>query len=218
MDFSTPTLPSLATRMPALRSRGSCRGFAVHHDRVVVFESHLELMVFYLLAIMPQVREIVDQPPAVTFVDENGVPRRHTFDFLVLCEDGTRILIAVKPAEKLERSGLRQIVDLIAFQLNPVVADKIKIVSESDFTYADRYNAAQAFECSRFPIEEHDQTIARITADMLGSVKISDLVRASGLGGMGFRAIIRLITYGTLSPVVPRRRITPDTCVICRHL
>ena len=217
MNFSNPTLPSVATRFPALRSRGSCRGFAVCGDRVVVFESHLELCVMLQLWTKPHVIQIIDQPPPVTYTDDDGVVCRHTFDFLVVLECGTKVLIAVKPAAKLVSSGLQRTVNLIGQQLGPGIADRINIVTDADFSYADRYNGLQAFECGRFPIPEHDEIIAQITDEMLGGVKIADLVEAAGLGGAGFRAVIRLIAGGKLVPVLPRRRVTPDSYVIRRR-
>ncbi len=217
MLFSEPTLPTLASRLPALRSRGSCRGFAVHENRVLVFESHLELMVLFLLAMMQGVVRIVDQPAAVTYVDESGSARRHTFDFLVVMADGTRILVAVKPAEKVASSGIGRTIQSIAGQIEPGIADRIVLITDKDFTRADRFNAQQAFECIRFPIAGHDEAIDRVTAAMLGAVKIADLVEASGLGGMGFRAVVRCIANGLLLPVTPQRRITPDTYVTRRQ-
>lgn len=214
MDFSNPTLPSVATRFPALRSRASCRGFAVHDERVVVFESHLELCVLLLLASMPEVQQIIDQPPPVKYIDDNGEVKRHTFDFLVVIKNLIRILIAVRPVARLAKSGLPRTVELISDQLPPGIADRIIIITDADLTYADRYNALQAFECGRFPIVKHDNAILALTEDMLGSVKIADLVESAGLGGAGFRAVIRVITRGALMPVLPRRRITPDSYII----
>jgi hypothetical protein len=217
MNFSEPTLSTVASRLPALRSRGSCRGFAVFENRCVVFESHLELVTLYLLAMMPDVVQIIDQPSAITFVDDDQIVRRHTFDFLIVLKDGTRILVAVKPAEKVARSGIGRTIELIAGQIGPGIADRIIVITDNDFTRVDRFNAQQAFECMRFPIPEHDEAIERITGDMLGSVKIADLVEASGLGGLGFRAVIRCIARGVLAPVTPKHRITPDSYVIRRH-
>jgi hypothetical protein len=217
MNFSEPTLPTVASRLPKLKFRGSCRGFAVCDNRVLVFESHLELMVLLMLWMKMQVVQIIDQPPPVTYVDDFGEPHRHTFDFFITLADGTRIFIAVKPVAKLVSSGLPRKVELIAEQLEPGVADRIHIITDADFTYADRYNAVQMYECSRFPVPEHDEVIDRITGDMLGAVKIADLVDTAGLGGAGFRAVIRLITEGVLIPALPRRRITPDSHVLRRR-
>jgi hypothetical protein len=217
MNHFKPTLPSVASRMPALRSRGSARGFAVCNDRVVVFESHLELMVLFLLWTMVRVAEIVDQPPPVAFIDDDGIERHHTFDFLAVLDDGTRVLIAVKPAAKLAHSRLPQKVRLIAEQIDVGIADRINIVTDADFSYADRFNAVQAFECSRFPIQAHDDIVARITENMIGAVKISDLVEKAGVGGAGYRAVVRCITNGLLAPATARQRITADAYVLRRH-
>ncbi|MBN8978637.1 MAG: TnsA endonuclease N-terminal domain-containing protein [Rhizobiales bacterium] len=217
MNHFKPTLRGYPSRTPALRSRGSCRGFAVCNDRVVVFESHLELMVLFMLWTMVRVKEIVDQPKQITFIDDDGIERGHTFDFLVVLDDGTRILIAVKPAAKLAHSGLRRKVRLIAEQLSPGVADRINIVTDADFSYADRFNATQAFECNRFPIPAHDDIIASITENTIGAVKISDLVEKAGVGGAGYRAVVRCITSGLLAPAATRQRITADSYVIRRH-
>jgi len=214
MDFSTPTKPSFATRFPALKSRGSCRGFAVYQDRAVVFESHLELMVLFILALLPNTAAVIDQPPAVTYTDDNGCLRRHTFDYLVIGHDSTRALVAVKPAAKVAESGIQRIVQLIAEQLPRGTADTVHLITDAHFSYADRFNAVQAFECCRFPIGEHHDAIANLASQLLGAVRICDLVDASGLGGMGFRAIIRAMTYGLLKPVLPGRRITPDSYVV----
>lgn len=211
MNFSDPTNPSLASRHPALTSRGTCRGFAVYQNRLVVFESHLELMVFFLLTLRPETATVEDQPPAVAYMDGN-TPRRHTFDFLVINHDGSRMYVAVKPVARVERSGINTTLRLIAAQLPPGTAT-VHLVTDADFSYADRYNATQAFDFLRFPVKEHDEAIAALAADMAGSVRISDLVEASGLGAMGFRAIVRLIVHRVLEPLNPRERITHESFI-----
>jgi hypothetical protein len=65
----------------------------------------------------------------------------------------------------------------------------------------------------RFPVAEHDEAITRLSEEMIGSVRIADLVKASGLGAMGFRSIIRLIVSQVLVPVKRGERLTYDTYV-----
>lgn len=211
MDYSTPTRPSVATRHPALKHRFSCRGFVTRDDCVVVYESHIELCVIWILSAMPDVVQIIDQPPAVVYVDATGQIRKHTFDFLVVFRDGRRLLIAVKPAAKAPQAWV--VARAVAEQLPPGIADAVHVVTDADFTRADRYNAAMLFEASRFPIEEHDLEIDRITSRTAGAVRISDLVDAAGFGGAGFRSVIRLIARGTLVPVASGKRITPEAYV-----
>ncbi|WP_315810672.1 hypothetical protein [Bradyrhizobium sp. SZCCHNR3107] len=213
MDFSKPTQSSVASRFPALKSRGTCRGFVVYQNRVVVFESHLELIAFFLLSLLPTTATIFDQPTAVDYRDGEA-RHRHTFDFLVINHDGKRAMIAVKPAVQVRKSGINRILRLIAEQIPAGIADSVHLITDADFTYADRYNATQAFDCSRFPNVEHDNAVNLLMAELVGAVRIVDIVNASGLGGMAFRAVIRLITSGVLVPVKPRERITPDSLVI----
>lgn len=181
---------------------------------MLVFESHLELMVIWLLAAMPEVATIVDQPPPVPYLDHAGVERTHTFDFLVTMRDGRRLFIAVKPAK---RAGKALIVaKAIAAQLKPGIADEVHVVTDAAFTRTERHNAALIAQCARFPVTEHDETIDRITARMTGAVRIGHLVETSGLAGMGFRAIIRLVGSGLLQPVATRQRLTTDSYVVRR--
>ncbi len=88
------TQASVASRFPALKSRNTCRGFVIYQNRVVWFESHLELMVFFMLALLPEVATIREQPPAVTYQDGDTL-HHHTFDFLVIFRDGSRMYLAV---------------------------------------------------------------------------------------------------------------------------
>lgn len=211
MNYSKPPKPSRASRRMALKSRGSCRGFAIFQNRVVVFESHLELMAFFMLVLRMQTATVVDQPPAVTYWDGETL-RRHTFDFLVINHDGSRMYIAVKPAKNVERSGIKTTLQLIAEQ-SPSDSPSVHLVTDADFSYAARYNATQAFDFLRFPVKEHDEAVAALANEITASVRIADLVEASCLGAMGFRAIVRLIVQRVFEPVNPKERITYDTFV-----
>lgn len=206
MNYSKPPKPSRASRRIALKSRGSCRGFAVFQNRVIVFESHLELMVFFMLTLRMQTATVEDQPAAVTYWDGETL-RRHTFDFLVINHDGSRMYVAVKPAKRVERSGIKTTLRLIAEQ-SPPGSPSVHLVTDADFSYAARYNATQAFDFLRFPVEEHDEAIAALATEITASVRIADLVEASGLGAMGFRSIVRLIVHRVFEPVNPKERIT----------
>lgn len=211
VDYSIPPEQSRSTRKIALKSRGSCRGFAVLDNRVVKFESHLELMVFFMLALRTQTAVIEEQPPAVTYWDGESW-RSHTFDTHVIDRDASRMLIAVKPARNVERSGIKKTLCLIADQLPPG-SPSVRLVTDAHFSYVDRHNAMQAFDFLRFPVEEHDEAIAAMANDLVGAVRIADLVEASGLGAMGYRAAVRLIAQGVFAPVNRNERITYDTLV-----
>jgi hypothetical protein len=207
MNYDTLPAESLASRFPALKSRETCRGFAIVQNRVVHFESHLELMVLFMLALRLETAKLMEQPTAITYRD-GDLLRRHTFDFLVITRDGRRKYVAVKPAARVERSGIKRTLGLIVAQLPPNSNVSVHLVTDADFTYADRYNATQAFDFCRFPNKEHDERMATIASEVVGSARITDLVEFSGLSAMGFRSIVRLMVNGQLAAVNPGERIT----------
>lgn len=210
MNYSVNPEESRASRKPALKSREICRGFAVFQNRVVYFESHLELMVLFMLTLRPQTLTIEEQPPAVTYWDGETY-RRHTFDFLVINRDYSKEYVDVKSAARVLRSGINTQHRLISEQLPPGSVKALHLVTDDDFTYEDRYNATMAFDFFRNPVVEHDEAMTRLAAEVTGTVRIADLVKASGLGAMGFRSIVRLIYSGVFSQVKQGERITHDT-------
>ena len=212
MNFSEITQASVASRFPALKSRNTCRGFVIYQNRVVWFESHLELMVFFMLALLPEVATIREQPPAVTYQD-GDILHHHTFDFLVIFRDGSRMYVAVKPAARVISSRIEHVLGLIATQMPPDKLVSIRLITDADFTYADRFNAIQAYDFCIDPVKEHDDAMTSLISEISGAVRIADLVTASGLGAMGFRSIVRLIAYRQLAAVKPGERITYDSFV-----
>ncbi|MGM4922161.1 hypothetical protein AB8A31_04575 [Tardiphaga sp. 804_B3_N1_9] len=211
MNYNNPPARSLASRFPALKSRETCRGFVIYQNRVVWFESHLELMAFFMLALLPEVATIQEQPNAVTYQDGETF-HHHTFDFLVIFRDGRRKYVAVKAAARVASSRIEHVLGLIAAQLPPALGASVHLITDADFTYADRFNAIQAFDFCMDPVKEHDEAMTRLVSEITGAVRIADLVAASGLGAMGFRSVIRLIAYRQLAAVKPGR-VTYDTFV-----
>ncbi len=157
------------------------------------------------------VADVVEQPPAVWFVDADGRNRRHTFDFLVTMKDGTKIAIEVKPLAKVEKYHWRERLRRIAEQVEGF-ADRYMLVTEANLPPDAVYNAALLHAVRRDVQPEHDEQIRRLTADLHGSVTVADLVARSGLAGDGFRAIARLIGAGELI-VAGRGRIDYPTFI-----
>lgn len=210
--FDNSPAPSLASRFPALKSRETCRGFVIYQNRVVWFESHLELMVFFLLALLPEVATIQEQPQAVAYLD-GDTARGHTFDFLVIFRDGSRKYVAVKTFVLVKSSRIERVLGLIADQGVVGKNASVHLITDADFTYADRFNATQAYDFCMDPVQEHDEAMCRLVSEVVGAVRIRDLVEASGLGAMGFRSVVRLIAYHQLSAVKAGERITYETFV-----
>ena len=111
--------------------------------------------------------------------------------------DGTRTAVFVKPSQ-LVKPSMRRMLDLIAAQMSPRVAQRVLLVTERKLGRADRHNAELIQEVRREPYPEDDAVIADLLADMDGPVRIADLVEDSGLNGFGFRAVVRAIADGKL--------------------
>ncbi|ATQ57211.1 TnsA endonuclease N-terminal domain-containing protein [Paracoccus yeei] len=135
---------------PSLASRGGVVG--KHHftgefvadfsgARVVYFESHLEMQVLEVLRARPDVADVAEQPPRVTWRDGSGVVRHHTFDFLVTLRSGERVAVAVKPAARVISSGVRVALAEIAAQIDPAFAARILLVTDRDIDPVEVRNA-----------------------------------------------------------------------------
>ena len=141
---------SVASRRPAKKSRGSFRGALVNPrtNREIVFESTLERDLAYILPTLPTVVGVRDQVGPVEYVDEDGVVHQHTFDFVADHEDGTSTAIAVKPARRVERSGVQKTLDLIRDQRTDV-ADRFVVRTGDHITRDRAANACQRRSDSR---------------------------------------------------------------------
>lgn len=201
-DRWSPPLPSIASRRPALWGRGSVRGWIVDPaaNRELVFESTLERGMAELLAARRDVSQVIDQPPAVTYVDRTGRSRRHTFDFLAVMQSGTRIAFAVKPSAKVERSGIEDVIHQIRTQLGTGFADRFLLRTEQHITRDRIFNARLILRARKCRDHRAIETVRRLFPNP-GTVRIADLVRASGLGAAAFNSVVGLIDEGFLTPV-----------------
>lgn len=196
--------PSRSTRHISPRSRASLRGALVaqlpadRHPRRIVFESKLEQRVLHLLLARPDIRDIWDQPPAVTYRAEDGREKRHVFDYLATFTNGRRIAIVVKPAQRASRTSFRNEFQLIRASTNVAFAHDVVLVTDQSFNPADARNAARLHEFRRIPDPEADTCVRNIIATFTGKTTIAEVVSSSGLGGRGFRAVFRAIYAGVV--------------------
>lgn len=210
--FIPDTLPSQASRAISLHSKGSVRGFDFFYGRKTWYEAELELKVGLVAKARHDVAELVEQPPAVVYTDDQGRERRHTFDWRVVKKDGSKVLIAVKPAALVQKSGILRIVDLVASQISRNQADFVTVVTEHDLTAIDLYNAEAMHHASRDPAPADDAVIARLSKNLRRPTSIADLVDRAKIGGYGFDAVVRAIADGRLQ-LTEYRKIDYDAVV-----
>jgi hypothetical protein len=194
-----PTGASTASRKVANRSTHHCVGATVDVDdnRIITFESHLEGCLADILLADHSIVHIQDQASAVTFVDREGKTHRHFFDFVVTKSDGRRIAYAVKPTRYVASSGIKEKLVLIRNQ-NPNFADKYVLATEMEITKARVAHAQWILWARRGRNEADIDVILPLVTSLNGAVRMDDLVRASGLKGRGFCALVCLIDDGVL--------------------
>lgn len=106
------------THMPARQvvthTGGIVRGKfpSVKAGRMVAFESLLERDALYLCDFSKSITDIREQPFTLTFTDGARV-RRYTPDFALTLEDGSTLVLEVKPASKLAQPELARSFKLI---------------------------------------------------------------------------------------------------------
>jgi hypothetical protein len=201
----TPPAPTRATLLPPTRSRGSARGGFNFRDRAHVFHSGLERTVGYVLATRHDTLDLWDQPPAVTYVGDDGAEHRHTFDWLVTRGSGTKVAIAVKPKKRVESSGIQRVLALCAEQISSSFADELLLVTEKHITKAEKFNADLIHHVQRMTYPDDDAVIDALIGDLKGIVTIGSLVAASELKGWGFGAAVRAIADRRLVLISPGR-------------
>ncbi len=195
--------PTKASRIPAHHSKGSHRGRLLNTktNRSLVYESKLEADVALVTLMRREVVDLWDQPPAVSYRDEDGVWRKHTMDYLAVLDDGRRIAMMVKPEAAVERRRLEALVKRIARQIPRAFATHVVIVSERDVPRATLADAKLVHAVRRIPEGPADILVTGMVAALRGRVAISEIVAASGMGGAAFQAVVRLVDTGTLRVV-----------------
>ncbi len=197
-----PPRSSIASRIPSARSRGSCRGASPYQEagRSLVFESNLERKFQAMLQADRNIRSIEDQPSAVTYVDREGLTRRHTFDFRVVTIDGKRVAYSVKPTAKVKKSGIEEILRAIRKQVGPKFADIYELRTDAEITDAKAQDAREILHYRRACNEADVQEMRRFVSTLRGCAKMRDVARASAMvEGRAWAALVNLIDVGELA-------------------
>jgi uncharacterized membrane protein YccC len=118
--------------------------------------------------------------------------------------------------EHLSKSGLRELASWPATAQSALLSEiesyrrLVVLMTELDFSASERFNAELVHETRRHPIPEHDLHVRQVSADIQGIVTVRDIVAISGIGGAGFRAVVRLIADRYFELAAPDIRIDYD--------
>ena len=124
-----PTRPSDGLLDPPLRSRSASTGFMVEDGRLIGFASRPEKYAGEAFSLDSDITHFVEQYPRVPYRDGKTI-RHHTFDFYTVRKPGIRTCVAIKHSSRVEKSGIREVLKLIAAQAGRKVADEIVLMTE----------------------------------------------------------------------------------------
>lgn len=167
-------------------------------NREITYESGHERDAAYLLIADPDIEDIIEQPPAVTYVDADGVVRGHTFDFAVKRTNTEIDAIAVKTASDVERSGIVQTVSHIRAQSSAPWATRVHVRTGMHMSRAAADNARLIVDALRWKDADDVDAVRSYARRLVGSVSIKALTEATISGPPGMQAVLCLLAEGFL--------------------
>ncbi|MBO6510710.1 MAG: hypothetical protein JJ979_19870 [Roseibium sp.] len=193
---------SHASRTVTLKSSFSSRGFLWNHTSLswAGYESTLERDFLTILNVRSDVKLWQEQPEPVTYVDDQGKRRKHTFDVSVHLFNGETVACDVKPQKRLVRSGIEEVHRLIRRQ-HPDYADKFLIRTDRHISRALVRNAELLLRARTLRDEDSIDELRRHLISMHGVYRLASLVALLNDQAAGFNAVLNLIDSRELKPV-----------------
>ena len=176
----------------------------------IEFESHTEFMVGLVMLARPDVVKLENQL-LFRWLDEEGKPKRHFFDYRVTLRNGSRVALVVKKDPKAVDPDFRAWLHLLARRAVPGFADRLSLITRKDLDPVDVHNA-QLIHGVRLPDPLPDAAVRQVVTLIAGAARISEIAAAAGCPGQGFRSVVRMIRSHELE-LVAHERISPDTLV-----
>ncbi len=173
-------------------------------------ESHLEKCAALILNYRPSSLEIRTQVLFKWF-DKVGEIHDHYIDIVTLQVDGAMIGYAVRPKERASDRYIQKLARIKKQAVSQGFLDNLLLFTEEDVCPVELFNA-ELFHSVRRPDCFGDPVAQDVVRSIAGVVSVGDLVEATRLEGMGFRAIVRLICSGHLE-MLSYERISYKTLV-----
>lgn len=163
---------------------------AQSETRQIIFESNLERRVLLTFLARPDLVDIWDQPPEITYTTAKGTARRHIPDFLATLQSGRRLAVAVKPAVKVERLGFRAELSRVRSAMPPAYADEVLLVTDADLTDSEVRNAELLYIARERVDAQAKAAMLRFLANLREPTTFGDILAAFELPGRGWAALI----------------------------
>lgn len=163
-----------------------------HHEGYTVgYDSNTEMKCMLVLLARSDVVWVESQVP-FKWLKADGKTGKHFFDFRVLMKDGKRVAVMVKSEYRRNQPKVQTELAEVAAQVPRGFADEVVVMTERDIDPVEYFNSEMMHEM-RQPDLEADALARKLLGEIVGSVRIRDMVDAIGLGARGFRAVVRLL-------------------------
>jgi len=198
---------SRSTRNISERSRGrtyvETGAFRPHggSSQKVVFDSLAEFDAFATTSALHPVVNMVEQPPAIEYVDADGRARRKVIDQLYTFVDGTRIAAEVKPAARAKAQNLEVQLGYVAAAMPDDFADNLVLITEENYDQWEALNARRLFAYRREDDPEAAAVVAELASEIDLPITIRELIAQAAIGGRAWPEIFKAIYAGILRPV-----------------
>lgn len=167
----------------------------------VVFDSLGELDGFATTTALYPVADMVEQPPAIDYVDADGRQRRKVIDQLYTLTDGTKIAAEIKPAERANAQNLEEQLSYVAAAMPDEFADYLVLITEENYDQWEALNARRLLAYRR----EDDPEAAKVIEDLATQIRlpitIGELISLADIGGRAWPEIFKAIYAGVLHPI-----------------
>ena len=178
----------------AFRSHGTC-------DQKIVFDSLGEFDAFVTTSALHPVADMVEQPPAIDYVDADGRARRKVVDQVYTFADGTRIAAEIKPAARAKAQNLEHQLSYVAAAMPDDFADNLILITEECYDQWEALNARRLLAYRREDDPEAAAIIAKLASEVNMPVTIRDLIARAAIGGRAWPEIFKAIYSGTLRSI-----------------
>lgn len=204
--FKAP-LDSRSTCNLSERSRGrtfvETGAFRPHggESQKVVFDSLGEFDAFTTTSALYPVADMVEQPPAIEYIDADGRKRSKRVDQLYTFADGSKYAAEIKPAERARAQNLEVQLGYVAAAMPDDFADNLVLITEENYDQWEALNARRLFAYRREDDPEAAAIIAELADEIDLPVTIHELITKAAIGGRAWPEIFKAIYAGILRPI-----------------
>ncbi len=165
------------------------------------FDSLGEFDAFVTITATYPVADMVEQPPAIEYVDAEGRSRRKVIDQVYTFVDGTTFATEVKPAARAMAQNLEEQLSFVAAAMPLEFAETLVLVTEENYDRWEALNARRLLAYRREDDPEAASIIAGLAAELELPVTIRELIVKADIGGRAWPEVFKAIYAGVLRPL-----------------